>query len=668
MSSGQAGGRGKDRDCAASWPQSTPKNVSDICLYGTPEPVAMALRLTAGPLALDVIEGTVRGLCWRDVEVIRAIDCPIRDSNWTTCALEVSGATLQTHVSGFSFECHRQLSDASLRCLTTFKGSSTGDFYASMELTTERDFYTNRAGFTVLHPLEDLSGSPLEVVHRDGSVERLEFPRLVLPGQVVLDICGLRYARGEIRTTIDFSGEIFEMEDQRNWGDASYKTYCRPLALAVPYLLPAGRTLKQEIAIRLSGEPPVHRARGGISTTAMSLRPTDETVPTTAMILEAPCALTSDEIRLARASECCSLLLRLHQDNLNSAFVEARALVGQEILEVELEVVIPEGQAPETWLANVAAGCRQASLTVSRVLALPEAYLKSYQPTGPWPIGPTPEDATRAAREAFPDAQIGAGVLTNFAELNRCRPDPTSCDYIAHAFTALVHAADDRSVIECLEGMSHVLGSAKKLAGSVDYRLGLVSIGMRTNPYGLDVASNPHQARIPMARIDPRQRGLFGAAWAVGALAATEGHCLSSVALAAPVGPFGIAYRGAEWPQPLYDGGSSSVVYPLFHVVRAFSRLNRRQRLAVTGLPPEVRALAARVNEGCFLIVANLSTATRVVRLPCRGTVRVLNSETFFAANANSEWLSEADADFCCQVTLAPFNIGFVEMPGAALE
>ena len=55
--------------------------------------------------------------------------------------------------------------------------------------------------------------------------------------------------------TITFKGEIFEMEDQRNWSDASYKTYCRPLSRPMPYLIAAGETVKQEIEINLSWRP-----------------------------------------------------------------------------------------------------------------------------------------------------------------------------------------------------------------------------------------------------------------------------------------------------------------------------------------------------------------------------------------------------------------------------
>ena len=44
-------------------------------------------------------------------------------------------------------------------------------------------------------------------------------------------------------------GDTFEMEDQRNWSDASYKTYVRPLALPWPYRIPAGEPVRQEIVL-----------------------------------------------------------------------------------------------------------------------------------------------------------------------------------------------------------------------------------------------------------------------------------------------------------------------------------------------------------------------------------------------------------------------------------
>src|SRR5699024_8714562 len=43
------------------------------------------------------------------------------------------------------------------------------------------------------------------------------------------------------------------MEDQRNWTDASYKTYSRPLALPWPYTLAKGDQVKQAVQLDLSG-------------------------------------------------------------------------------------------------------------------------------------------------------------------------------------------------------------------------------------------------------------------------------------------------------------------------------------------------------------------------------------------------------------------------------
>ena len=92
----------------------------------------------------------------------------------------------------------------------------------------------------MLHPLQDVVGTPLSVVHPDRSVTASHFPLLISPEQVAAAIAGLCYCVNGIDTEIAFEGEVFEMEDQRNWSDASFKTYCRPLSLPMPYRLSAG--------------------------------------------------------------------------------------------------------------------------------------------------------------------------------------------------------------------------------------------------------------------------------------------------------------------------------------------------------------------------------------------------------------------------------------------
>ena len=233
---------------------------------------------------------------------------------------------------------------------------------------------------------------------------------------------------------------------------------------------------------------------------------------------------------------------------------------------VTLEIVADDaGQ-----IAAVAAACRAAGLAPRRVVALPRGYLASHQPEGPWPDGPAPADLLPAARAAFPGAVVGGGMLTNFTEFNRHPPDPAAIGFATFGTTAIVHAADDRSVIETLEALPDVFASARALVPGRDLHLGLVSIGMRSNPYGAAVAPNPEGRRVPMAMDDPRQRTAFAAAWAVGAAAAAARGGVASYAPAMTAGPLGLGRDGALWP--------------LFDVVATLAALGGR-RVEVSGGP-----------------------------------------------------------------------------------
>ncbi len=56
--------------------------------------------------------------------------------------------------------------------------------------------------------------------------------------------------------TVRLEGETFEMEDQRNWSDASFKTYPRPIGLPWPFEIAAGTRLAQTVSLTIEGSPP----------------------------------------------------------------------------------------------------------------------------------------------------------------------------------------------------------------------------------------------------------------------------------------------------------------------------------------------------------------------------------------------------------------------------
>ena len=65
---------------------------------------------------------------------------------------------------------------------------------------------------------------------------------------------------------------------------------------------------------------------------------------------------------------------------------------------------------------------------------------------------------------------------------------------------------------------------------------------MRDNPYGEAPMENPGNIRQAMNRIDPRQRGLFAAAWALGYFAHMARGGAAAVTLGGGVGEFGLVH------------------------------------------------------------------------------------------------------------------------------
>jgi len=192
--------------------------------------------------------------------------------------------------------------------------------------------------------------------------------------------------------------------------------------------------------------------------------------------------------------------------------------------------------------------------------------------------------------------------------------------------------------------------------------LGLVAIGMRSNPYGSGVIENSLQNRIAMAGADPRQRGLFAAAWAVGAVAATEGHKVSSLALSALVGPFGAIHRREAWAQPGYPESKTVMVYPIFHVLRFISAMGGAPRLLMRPAGNGIAGVVSQDHSRIRLIVANLGTDISHVRLPHDAEIRSLNADTFESAIHDPQWLDTGEADRGSHVTLKPFGVAFVRM------
>ena len=174
--------------------------------------------------------------------------------------------------------------------------------------------------------------------------------------------------------------------------------------------------------------------------------------------------------------------------------------------------------------------------------------------------------------------------------------------------------------------------------------------------------------RQTMAMFDPRQRGLFGAAFAVGALAATEAHKVDSLALAAPSGPFGILSETQSVVRPYFDENPTALVYPIYHVVRAAAAMQGKNRYAINNLPHGLQGIAASDGFEIRLMIANLGNVPIDLTIPgsaAQTRVCVLDASTFEAAVHNAGWLDGANLPVEASVSLDPKAILFATLAEA---
>jgi hypothetical protein len=76
-----------------------------------------------------------------------------------------------------------------------------------------------------------------------------------------------------------FEGDTFEMEDQRNWTDASFKTFCTPLRLPFPVELKKGEHIKQVVSLKTEGVPATKRATKPLDAITFAVSNTSKLLP-----------------------------------------------------------------------------------------------------------------------------------------------------------------------------------------------------------------------------------------------------------------------------------------------------------------------------------------------------------------------------------------------------
>ena len=471
-----------------------------------------AERITLGKLGFTLQDGALRHLSYDGVELIRGLSFLVRDRDWGTIVPRLTTLSREEgEVLCQTFRAEYQTGNARLSTVLTIEASEEGVTFAAQG-EVDGPFETNRTGFTILHPAS-VAGCPAEIVHSDDTVETGAFPTLIDPWQPFMDIVSISHDRDGYRVSCEMRGDTFEMEDQRQWGDASFKTYNRPLVKPWPYVLPTGEVVEQS----------VHVSWKKVKTAASVVvedQAREASFPETAIVLTA-----EDAWRLAATPRDVDAVmpqrLLCHIDAAMGNVAGQVAAFGQlqsvlPNLTYDVELICLFDPSVEAELKRFKVDMAASGFSPDSVLICPSVDRQSTPPGSAWPECPPLDDIHRIAADVFYDVTRGGGMVSFFPELNRKRPPLEHLAFVSHGLCPIVHAADDLSVMETLETIPHITRSASAIIGECDYRLGPSTIAMRQNPYGTRTIPNPIGEQVCMTDDDPRHRVQFGAAYTLG--------------------------------------------------------------------------------------------------------------------------------------------------------
>ncbi|MFL5799653.1 MAG: hypothetical protein ACJ77A_17190 [Actinomycetota bacterium] len=619
--------------------------------YGREEPTPPRRALRAGPVSVELEDGDLRYASMGGEEIVRRIYVAVRDLSWNTIPGEING--LQTEDRGDAFRVtfvrtHRQGSIA-FAWNGTIEGAPDGTLSYRMEGTALSSFPFAKIGICVHHAIRGTAGRPFHGTGPDGSVQGV-FPELVgpqihledgtdLPLFDPVDHLEIEMPTGIV--TFDFEGDLFEAEDQRNWTDGSFKTYSTPARLGYRFDAVEGQRIVQQVTISTRGFPRyAARPRGATAPLRLHIGdPTGARMPQIGLGTgQGPTRLSERHWELLRKLGPAHLRADVHlvDDGWTGTMAYAREASLATGCPLELAVFADDGAADEQ-LASLADELAARPVRLSGLLLVPE-------------VGETtPPGITGAARRvlggAIPAVPFLGGTNAYFCELNRSRPDPSGLDGIAYSANPQIHATDERSLAEALEGLGETVRAARSIFPGLPIHVTPVTLRPRFNA----VASEEAEAPDDTSQFDPRQWSLFGAAWTAGSVGALSAAGATGVTFFEMAGPLGVI-RGADEPVGLPPASlGDATVSPIYHVLADAAGMAGGEVLACRSEDPlSVTAFASRADGHDAVVVANLTDARReliVIGLRAEeATLRVLDEGSAWAATHEPDAFA-ADGD-----------------------
>lgn len=633
--------------------------------YGRNSAPPEAILLRAGPLTLEYEAGGLRYIKVGKQEILRRIYVAIRDRNWSTISARISilHKIIQRDSFLIQYRAVHQQNDIEFVWDGTISGSTDGTLRFSMSGTALSTFWRNRIGFCVLHPMS-CAGAKCIVEHIDGTVRQDIFPVEISPHQPFQDIQVITHAvQPGLQAEVRFSGDTFEMEDQRNWTDASYKTYSTPLNLPFPVEIPKGAHIQQSVELRLIGE---------VNPSSITQR--DNTLEPVQLVVSSEAVGRLPRLGLCAASHNEPLssqeIERLR--GLNLSHLRVDVYFNHPDWEARLGQIVPEckelGVALEAALHLTSESERELS-ALSRILDILKPRVKAwllFDEDGNSPSAETITLAHKYLGQYTAEALFTGGTDAFFAQLNRNRPLLDGLDLITYSLNPQVHAFDNASLVETLPVQAITLSCAQRFSGGRSIMVSPVTLRMRFNPAATTSDSAPLPYGLP-ATVDPRQMSLFGAGWTLGSIKYLAEGGAFSVTYYETTGWLGVMEKEVGSLLPDRFPTLAGSVYPIYHILADMGEWAGAEVLPISSTDPLTAVgMALRNNGSTCVLIANFSAHQQKVQLiGLSGTVRLRMLDEFTAQEAmtmpeiyrsrKGQLLTAVEN--VCNVELAPFAV-----------
>ena len=533
-----------------------------------------------------------------DVEVWHGVAFLYRDADWLTPEPIVDDVRSTMHATSFSLSIRGRFPARSeIDYRIDVEGTDDGWIRFAAEAIPRADVDANRLGICVMHPMS-ARGAAAEVEHTDGRISRSTFPELIPPWPPFMLIRAIRHecAPGKWARCV-LEGDAFELEDQRTNADASFKTYSRSNMMPRPYPLRGGVPVRQSAELRLESRwtpRAITRERAVVVTVEEVAAP----LPSVGVEIvddDLGHGTTSDIVRTLQPAH---LHLALGGGNLDVDWKALNALLAIANAELRLDVELSNVRDAVETFDMLHRALAQAAISPNRVA-----------------VFPSEQGCIDAARQAFPTAAIGGGTPHFFVQLNRAER-LGRVDFLTFTTSSIVHGADDESVMLTLKSLPSMVQTLDATHGGARVCVGPSGIGARRSPLGKQPVTDGN-ARTALAGDDPRRRGRFGAAWALGYVAQIATiPSVEAITLMSLTGPCGIVCleeRHAFRP------------YPAFHVLQRLTGSPQACRISISD-PVRVAALAMVRNGARELLVANLTGDAVDVRLRGWSSMRIVET------------------------------------------